>query len=65
MRPLAFKEKVQRGCFYCIDRKRVRTASGVSTNCPYDECPYHVLDKYETYEEYVESEDSKIEALMH
>ena len=50
---------------FCFGESGLITASGVSTNCPYDECPYHVLDKYETYEEYVESEDSKIEALMH
>ena len=31
--------------------------------CPYDECPHTVLDKYETYEQYMASEDSKI--LVH
>ena len=30
------------------------------TSCPHDECPYKVLDKYETYEDYMKSEDSKI-----
>jgi len=30
------------------------------TACPYSECPYKVLDKYESYDEFLESEDSKI-----
>lgn len=65
MRLLTFKEKVHRGCFYCIDVKRISTKSGVCSSCPHDECPYHILDKYETYDDYIESDDSKIEALMH
>ncbi len=28
--------------------------------CPHKECPYKVLDKYETYEDFLDSEDSKI-----
>lgn len=31
------------------------------TSCPHDKCPYRVLDKYETYDDYMESEDSKID----
>lgn len=30
------------------------------TLCPYTECPYKVLDKYDTYEDYLKSEDSEI-----
>jgi hypothetical protein len=30
------------------------------TACPFDECPFEVLDKYNSYEEFMESEDSKI-----
>jgi hypothetical protein len=29
--------------------------------CPHEECPYEVLDKYETYEDYLKSKDSKID----
>ena len=28
--------------------------------CPHNQCPYKVLGKYETYEEFMASEDSKI-----
>jgi hypothetical protein len=30
------------------------------TGCPFEECPFTVLDKYKTYEEFMASEDSKI-----
>jgi hypothetical protein len=30
------------------------------TACPFAECPFQVLDKYRTYEEFMASEDSKI-----
>jgi hypothetical protein len=30
------------------------------TSCPFDECPFSVLDKYNSYEEFMASEDSKI-----
>jgi hypothetical protein len=30
------------------------------SSCPFDECQYSVLDKYNSYEEFMASEDSKI-----
>ena len=30
------------------------------TACPWDKCPFTVLDKYNTYEEFMASDDSKI-----
>lgn len=64
MRQLTQQEMIQRGCWYCLDIKRVRTGRDTRTHCTHEECPYHVLDKYKTYDEYIESDNSKIEALM-
>jgi hypothetical protein len=40
--------------------QKTRDAGYFRTGCPHDECSYHVLDKYDTYEEFMASEDSKI-----
>lgn len=37
-------EQKKRGCHYCADFKR---------KCPYAECPYHELDEFKTYDEYL------------
>jgi hypothetical protein len=29
--------------------------------CPHEICPYAVLDKYDTYEEFLKSKDSKVD----
>ena len=39
------KEQRQRGCFYCLDF--------VDMACKHKECPYHELDGFKTYEEYL------------
>ena len=60
MRVVPYFEKTQRGCPYCL-HMNVKNFSGTTrTACPYDECPFIVLDKYNTYEEFMASEDSKI-----
>ncbi len=53
-------EKKQRGCHYCNHMKVARTNNTTRVHCPFEECPYTVLDKYNTYEEFMASEDSKI-----
>jgi hypothetical protein len=53
-------EKKQRGCQYCLHSDMKRYKGQVRTFCPHRECPYTVLDKYESYEEFMESEDSMI-----
>lgn len=53
-------EKKQRGCQYCADMKLGKFDGESRTCCPFAVCPYHVLDKYKTYEEFMDSEDSKI-----
>lgn len=53
--------KKQRGCQYCADVGHIRAGNhGMRFACPYEECPYHVLDKHETYEKFMASEDSRI-----
>lgn len=62
MRTIPFYEKKQRGCQYCAHVEVVfgGTAKGSRTGCPFKECPYTVLEKYKSYEEFMKSEDSKI-----
>ena len=60
MRVLQLSEKKQRGCQYCAKMQVIRCGKEWRCACPEDECPYHVLDKYESYEAFMESEDSKI-----
>lgn len=63
MRVLATAEQRKRGCSYCTQIERVyapKSGSGKRRACPHKACPYTVLDKYDTYEEYMESEDSRI-----
>ena len=51
-------ERKKRGCQFCND---VGTEAGPGRlTCKFKSCPYKVLDKYETYDEYLKSEDSKI-----
>ena len=53
-------EKKQRGCKYCLHVQIAPYSGTTRTTCPFLECPYTVLDKYNTYEEFLASEDSKI-----
>lgn len=53
-------EKKQRGCQYCLHVTEFRLRGKFRNACPFDECPYEILDKYKTYEEFMASEDSKI-----
>lgn len=57
-RRLAKREIYKRGCEYC----KIVRHEGYKWICPHDECPYHVLDKYEHYEHYLISEDAIGEA---
>lgn len=53
-------ERNQRGCVYCNDVVKGKYHGCNRLACPYDECPYEALGKYETYEEFMASEDCKI-----
>ena len=62
MRFIHNEEKAQRGCFYCLDAVTVmveRNCGNVKRRmCPHDECPYHELDGFKTYADYMKSTDS-------
>lgn len=53
-------ENKQRGCRYCLHVTSGRRKGQKQTACPFAECPFVVLDKYNSYEEFMASEDSKI-----
>ena len=60
MRVVPGYEKKQRGCQYCFDMGKEHYQGANRIACPHDECPYTVLDNYETYDQFMASEDSKI-----
>lgn len=61
MRKIYAAEIEQRGCHYCEKRvlKWDRSGGFYRSHCPHTRCPYRVLDKYESYKDYMNSEDSK------
>ena len=59
-RVLPSYEKKQHGCQYCLHVTTKRHEGEIRNACPFKECPYKVLDKYKSYEEFMASEDSKI-----
>lgn len=61
MRKLYANEIQHRGCHYCAHAVKKWDYSGgfYRKNCPFNRCPYRILDKHDTYEEFVESEDCK------
>lgn len=60
MRMVPGFEKKQRGCLYCADAGTTKFKQDNRTSCPHTVCPYHVLDKYKSYDEFIASEDSMI-----
>lgn len=63
MRKVHATERNKRGCRYCSDMV-IAGSGAIRTSCPHEQCPYHVLEKYETYEDYMASEDSKILGMV-
>lgn len=59
-RILPSHERRQRGCQYCLHVSEVRYGGKYRNACPLEKCPYEILDKYKSYEEYMASEDSMI-----
>lgn len=59
-RILPLFEKKQRGCQYCLHVTSLRHNGEIRNACPFDQCPFDVLNKYKSYEEFMASEDSKI-----
>lgn len=60
MRKIPLREKKKRGCQYCNDMQMTCDRGEMRTSCPHDECIYHVLSKYDSYDEFMASDDSKI-----
>lgn len=51
----------QRGCEFCLDYTKARDSEGKPHHsCTHKACPYKVLDKYETYDEFLASKESMI-----
>lgn len=56
---LSKNEIAKRGCLYCLDhtKKRLEPDSTKKSHvCIHDGCPYHELDKYDTYGQYLKAE---------
>lgn len=63
MRTLTKKTRTKRGCDYCLDmrKEKPKEKDGKPVyKCIHGKCPYHELDKHETYDDYLKSEDSRM-----
>ena len=60
MRVVLKREMKQRGCLYCTEVILKKHGYATQSSCPHNECPFKVLEKYDTYEDYMASEDSRI-----
>lgn len=59
-RTIPNKEKKQRGCIYCADALNEgdrKSSYYVGRFCPHLRCPYHELDKYDDYGDYMKAAD--------
>ncbi len=56
MRRILQKERNKRGCPYCLDYQKRKYGGRLEYACIHDECPYHELDKYDTYRKYLKNE---------
>lgn len=56
MRPLTPREINKRGCICCLDyrkQKRKKEDAKRTKMCIHSSCPYHELDPYETYDDFL------------
>lgn len=53
MRALTRKEQGKRGCVYCTECIQKQSKGDIRRFCPHDECPFHELDKYQGYRQYL------------
>ena len=54
MRLISNEERIQRGCAWCADLQM----KNKRRMCPHYECPYHELDEFKNYGEYLKSKGS-------
>lgn len=62
MRDLSSREIDKRGCWYCLDFvKKIKTPQGNKAvkMCIHPSCPYHELDKYDHYSDYLKTKDTE------
>lgn len=57
MRVVTKKEIKKRGCYYCLDYVKKKRGKV----CIHHECPYHELDKYRKYKDYLKNEAPTID----
>lgn len=60
MRVLNKKEIRKRGCYDCANVVHNEDKRGLYL-CPYSECPCHELDGYDSYLDYLKSDDCKLD----
>lgn len=62
MRLLTVGEKQKRGCVYCakVRTTYIKGRGARRLVCPHTACPYTVLDKHDTYDDYMKSKDSTV-----
>ena len=54
MRELKQAEQTKRGCKLCADVEKIaKKGKYPRRHCPYDKCPYHELDGFKTYKDYL------------
>lgn len=53
LRKVNYEEMSKRGCCECVDMVKQREEEGWF--CPHPECPYHELDEYDSYGEYLKA----------
>ena len=67
MRKLTYKECNRHGCQWCNDIIPASEYRGqyIPRECPYEKCPYTVLDKFKSYADYMKytDGDSLVKAL--
>lgn len=65
MRILPYSEKIKRGCTYCAFVGKTLGDDGKpKDSCPYKECPYHELDNFDTYTEYLKEKYKDARRLL-
>lgn len=54
MRRVTKTEQAKRGCRYCLYVGRMREGkTGMFLACPANKCPFHELDKYNSFADYL------------
>jgi hypothetical protein len=66
MRILTWKEKNKRGCLDCADMVITLSKDDARVRCRaciHDVCPYHELDQFDTYKQFLKSDRKDVLAV--